>query len=81
MAIEEIQYAATGAHDFVVRNDDLDRAYEKFETVALGGVAESDELPELPRNEAIPPPNSDSSSSAPSEQSMEGPPGRWPDSA
>ena len=80
MAIEEIQYALTGAHDFVVKNDDLDRAYEKFETVALGGETESDELPELPRNEDIPPPTTDSSSLAQSEQSTEGPPGRWPDS-
>lgn len=47
MAMEEIKYAQTGAHDFVVKNDDLDQAYAKFETVALGGEIKSDELPEL----------------------------------
>ncbi|KAG0146395.1 hypothetical protein CROQUDRAFT_133134 [Cronartium quercuum f. sp. fusiforme G11] len=30
MARSEIEYAATGVADFVVVNDDLDRAYEKF---------------------------------------------------
>ena len=54
MAIEEIKYAWTGAHDFVVKNDDLERAYAKFKTVALGGEIESDSLPELPRPLEIP---------------------------
>ncbi|KAH8114605.1 guanylate kinase [Phellopilus nigrolimitatus] len=46
-AIQEIQYAKTGAHDIVIVNDDLDRAYAKFEKVALGQDVESDTLPPL----------------------------------
>lgn len=46
-AIEEIEYAKTGAHDIIIVNDDLERAYEKFEKVALGEDVESDVLPPL----------------------------------
>lgn len=53
MAIEELEYAATGAHDFVIRNDDFDRAYEKFEAVALGSEIDSDALPEFPKDDYL----------------------------
>ncbi|KAI0675466.1 guanylate kinase [Trametes maxima] len=46
-ALKEIEYAKEGAHDYVIVNDDLDRAYEKFERVALGEPIESDALPPL----------------------------------
>lgn len=46
-ALKEIDYAKEGAHDFVIVNDDLDRAYEKFWRVALGEPVESDTLPPL----------------------------------
>ncbi|KAI9064144.1 guanylate kinase [Trametes sanguinea] len=46
-ALKEIEYAKEGAHDLVIVNDDLDRAYEKFKRVALGEPIESDSLPPL----------------------------------
>ncbi|KAI0641884.1 guanylate kinase [Trametes meyenii] len=46
-ALKEVEYAKEGAHDLVIVNDDLDRAYEKFERVALGEPIESDALPPL----------------------------------
>lgn len=46
-ALKEIEYAKEGAHDLVIVNDDLDRAYEKFWRVALGEPVESDNLPSL----------------------------------
>ncbi|CDO77657.1 hypothetical protein BN946_scf184969.g8 [Trametes cinnabarina] len=46
-ALKEIEYAKEGAHDLVIVNDDLDRAYEKFKRVALGEPIESDPLPPL----------------------------------
>ncbi|EJU03786.1 guanylate kinase [Dacryopinax primogenitus] len=47
-AYHEIQYAKEKNHDYVIVNDDLDRAYAVFKQLALGeeGV-KSDELPPL----------------------------------
>lgn len=44
-AVEELNYASTGAHDVVIVNDDVDVAYKKLEKVALGGDVESDKIP------------------------------------
>ena len=46
-ALKEIEYAKEGAHDLVIVNDDLDRAYELFRKVALGEQIDSDTLPPL----------------------------------
>ncbi|VDB95482.1 unnamed protein product [Peniophora sp. CBMAI 1063] len=47
-ALLEIAYAKEpGAHDLVIVNDDLERAYTKFQAVALGEKIESDVLPPL----------------------------------
>ena len=46
-AIKEIEYATSGAHDIVIVNDSLEKAYEKFEKVALGEDVQSDVLPRL----------------------------------
>ncbi|KAH9935880.1 guanylate kinase [Epithele typhae] len=46
-ALKEIEYAKEGAHDLVIVNDDLDRAYEKFKSVGLGEYIASDSLPSL----------------------------------
>jgi len=47
-ALKEIEYAKEpGVHDFVIVNDDLDRAYQQFKKVALGEQTESDTLPPL----------------------------------
>ena len=46
-ALKEVEYAKEGAHDLVIVNDDLDRAYEKFKSVALGEPISSDPLPPL----------------------------------
>ncbi|KAH9852104.1 guanylate kinase [Lenzites betulinus] len=46
-ALKEVEYAKEGAHDLVIVNDDLDRAYDKFKRVALGEQIESDVLPPL----------------------------------
>ena len=46
-ALKEVEYAKTGAHELVIVNDDLDRAYALFEKVALGEKIEGDRLPPL----------------------------------
>lgn len=46
-ALKEVEFAKEGAHDLVIVNDDLDRAYEKFARVALGEPIASDPLPPL----------------------------------
>ncbi|KAI9464544.1 guanylate kinase [Lactarius psammicola] len=47
-ALVEIDYAQLpGAHDHIIVNDDLDRAYGLFETVAFGNPIPSDPLPPL----------------------------------
>ena len=46
-ALKEVEYAKTGAHELVIVNDDLDRAYSLFEKVALGEKIEGDRLPPL----------------------------------
>ncbi|KIP05502.1 hypothetical protein PHLGIDRAFT_119800 [Phlebiopsis gigantea 11061_1 CR5-6] len=46
-ALKEIDYAKEGAHDLVVVNDDLQRAYDLFKRVALGERIDSDKLPPL----------------------------------
>lgn len=47
-ALKEIAYAKEpGAHDIVIVNDDLDRAYELFRKVALGEEIVGDVLPPL----------------------------------
>jgi guanylate kinase len=49
-ALLELEYAQLpGAHDYIITNDDLDRAYGLFESVALGYPVTSDQLPELER--------------------------------
>ena len=46
MAEKELEYAAQpGSWDVLIVNDDLDRAYERFQKVALGEEVDSDELP------------------------------------
>lgn len=47
MALKEIEYAKEGAHDLVIVNDDIDRAYDLFKKVALGEEIVSDSLPPL----------------------------------
>jgi guanylate kinase len=47
MALKEVDYAKEGAHDLIIVNDDLDRAYDLFKKVALGEQIESDKLPPL----------------------------------
>lgn len=47
MALKEVDYAKEGAHDLVIVNDDLERAYDLFKKVALGEQIESDSLPPL----------------------------------
>lgn len=45
-AVEEVKYAQTpGVHDYVVINDDLEKAYAKFEAIALEQTVECDRLP------------------------------------
>ncbi|KAJ3484877.1 hypothetical protein NLI96_g5343 [Meripilus lineatus] len=47
-ALKEVEYAKTpGAHDIVIVNDDLDRAYDLFKKVALGEPIQGDNLPLL----------------------------------
>ncbi|KAJ7439860.1 guanylate kinase/L-type calcium channel beta subunit [Mycena latifolia] len=47
-ALKEIQYAMEpNVHDFVIVNDDLDRAYELFKKLALGDEIKTDPLPPL----------------------------------
>jgi guanylate kinase len=48
MSMKEIEYAKEpNAHDVVIVNDDLDKAYELFREVALGGRTTGDALPPL----------------------------------
>ena len=47
MAQKEIAYAKEGAHDTVIVNDDVDRAYELFKKIALGEQITGDALPPL----------------------------------
>jgi hypothetical protein len=48
MCLKEVEYAKEpNAHDIVIVNDDLDRAYEAFRNVALGAKIEGDILPLL----------------------------------
>ena len=47
MALKEVDYAKEGAHDLVIVNDDLDRAYGLFKKVALGEKITGDTLPAL----------------------------------
>ncbi|GJJ10395.1 hypothetical protein Clacol_004621 [Clathrus columnatus] len=50
-AVKEIDYARTpGVHDIIIVNDNLDRAYEAFERVALGDSGPVDDLPPLDDN-------------------------------
>ncbi|KAF8479686.1 guanylate kinase [Russula ochroleuca] len=45
-ALLEIDYAKIpGAHDHIIINDDLNRAYELFQSVAFGNPISSDKLP------------------------------------
>jgi len=47
-AMKEIDYARTpGAHDIVIVNDNLDKALEALEKVALGSTEPVDQLPPL----------------------------------
>jgi guanylate kinase len=46
MAVKEIEYASqSGTYNFVIVNDDLDRAYEIFKKIALGEQVAGDTLP------------------------------------
>jgi len=44
-ALAEINYATDGAHDLVIVNDEIDRAYGLLKQVALGEDIASDPLP------------------------------------
>jgi len=47
-ALLEIEYARLpGAHDHIIVNDDLDRAYDLFRSVAFGNPVSGDPLPPL----------------------------------
>lgn len=49
IAEREIAFARKeGACDYIIVNDNLDAAYRKFRTVAMGDVVESDTLPPFP---------------------------------
>ncbi|TDL23577.1 guanylate kinase [Rickenella mellea] len=50
-AVTEMEYAASGAHDIVIVNDNLERAYGIFKSIALGDCTQSDILPKLLMNE------------------------------
>ena len=51
-ALLEINYAKLpGAHDHIIVNDDLDRAYELFLSVAFGNSISGDSLPPLEESE------------------------------
>jgi len=48
MSLKEIEYAKEpNAHDIVIINGDLDKAYESFKKVALGEKIVGDALPPL----------------------------------
>jgi guanylate kinase len=52
-ALLEVKYAKLpGAHDHIIVNDDLDRAYELFRSVAFGNPISGDPLPPLDESEA-----------------------------
>ncbi|KIY70287.1 guanylate kinase [Cylindrobasidium torrendii FP15055 ss-10] len=46
-AVKEIDYAKTAEKDFVIINDDFERAYSLFRSVALGEKVPADTLPAL----------------------------------
>ncbi|KAF8587823.1 guanylate kinase [Ramaria rubella] len=47
-ALQEIEYAKTpNVHDIIIVNDELDKAYQAFEKVALGDSEQVDSLPAL----------------------------------
>lgn len=46
-ALKEISYAKEGAHDVVIVNDSVDRAYDLLKRVALGERIDGDRLPSL----------------------------------
>lgn len=46
-AVKEISYAKEGVYDAVLVNDNLDRAYNVLEKIALGESTEGDEMPLL----------------------------------
>jgi len=47
-ALLEIEYAKLpGSHDHVIVNDDLDRAYPLFQSIAFGNPISGDTLPPL----------------------------------
>ncbi|KAG6837155.1 hypothetical protein H0H93_013745 [Arthromyces matolae] len=47
-ALREVEYAKQpNVHDYVIVNDDLERAYSLFKDVALGGIIQGDTLPLL----------------------------------
>lgn len=53
-AVKEVEYAKTpSVHDIIIVNDDLDRAYEAFERVALGDSSKVDDLPLLDDRDSI----------------------------
>lgn len=46
IALKELDYARQGnVHDFVIVNDDLERAYQLFKKVAQGEKVDNDQLP------------------------------------
>jgi guanylate kinase len=46
--LHEIEYATTpGMHDIIIVNDNLDKAFDAFEKVALGDSSPVDALPEF----------------------------------
>lgn len=56
-ALLEIEYAQlSGSHDHIIVNDDLDRAYQLFRSVAFGNPISNDPLPPLEKSEACNPP-------------------------
>ena len=51
-ALLEIEYAKLpGAHNHIIVNDDLDRAYALFQSVAFGNSISDDPLPPLESEE------------------------------
>jgi guanylate kinase len=44
-AKSEIKYAVDGGHDVIIVNDNVDRAYDLLQKVALGESIEGDRLP------------------------------------
>jgi len=53
-ALLELEYAQLpGAHDHIITNDDLDRSYALFKSVAVGYPITSDQLPALERSNEV----------------------------